>query len=113
MLLTFNTAANFKFLNLRLMDRQSHSLDQGPPVVVEADLQLLEDLAALLQLRSVSVREGHVVDNEALLLVDLQQGGDPVLVKFPSGAEDKHVLYPLVLKLLCITTKTDSLEMMI
>lgn len=64
-------------------------------------MQLLEDLAALLQLRNISVWEGHVVNGEALLLVDLQQGGNPVFVKFSSGAENKHILHPLVLEFLC------------
>lgn len=78
-----------------------HSLDHSPPVVLEADLQLLEDVAALLQLRGVSVWEGHVVNCEAPLLVDVQQGGNPVLVKLSSGAENKHFLHSLVLELLC------------
>lgn len=82
-------------------DASVHSLDHRPPVVLEADLQLLEDLAALLQRRSVSVWEGHVVNREASLLVDVQQGGNPVLVKLSSGAEHKHFLHPLVLELLC------------
>lgn len=78
-----------------------HSLDHSPPVVLEADPQLLEDLAALLQLWSVSVWKGHVVNCEASLLVDVQQGGNSVLVQFSSGAEHKHLLYTLILKLLC------------
>lgn len=97
----------FTLLNAALLQSESpyetavHSLDHSPPVVLEADLQLLEDLEALLQLRSVSVCEGHVVNCEAPLLVDVQQGGNPVLVKFASGAENKHFLHPLVLELLC------------
>lgn len=70
-------------------------------MVLEADLQLLKDLAALLQFRSVSVWEGNVMNGEALLLVRLQQGGNPVFIKFSSGAENKHILHTLVLKLLC------------
>lgn len=84
----------------------THSLDHSPSVVLEADLQLLEDLAALLQLRSASIWEGHVVNCEALLLVDLQQWRDPVLVKFSSGEENKHLLHPLVLELLWEEAKT-------
>ncbi len=78
-----------------------HSLDHSPPVVLEADLQLLEDLAALLQLGSVSIWEGHVVHGEASLVVDVEQGGNSVLVQFSSGAENKHFLNALILELLC------------
>lgn len=82
-------------------EARRHSLDHSPPVVLEAVLQLLEDLAALLQLGSVSVWKGHVVNCEASLLVDVQQGGNSVLVQFSSGAENKHLLHALVLELLC------------
>lgn len=78
-----------------------HSLDHRPPAVLQAELQLLQDLAALLQLGSGSVREGHVVNDEAPLLVGVQQRRDPVLVQFAPGAEDKDVLHALVLELLC------------
>lgn len=78
-----------------------NSLDHCPPVVLDADLQLLKDPAALLQFRSVTIREGHVVNNEALLLINLQQRGNPVFVQLSSGAENKHFLHPLVLELIC------------
>lgn len=76
------------------------SLDQGPPVVLQAGLELLQDVAALLQLGRVPVREGHVVDSEAPLPVDVQQGGDSVPVELCPGAEHKDLLHPLVLELL-------------
>lgn len=79
----------------------SHSLDHRPPAVLQAELQLLQDAAALLQLGSGSIRERHVVDGEAPLPVGLQQRGNPVLVQFSPGAEDKHLLHALVLELLC------------
>lgn len=83
----------------------AHSLDHSPPVALEAELQLLQDPAALLQLRSVSIWEGRVVNCEASLLVDVQQGGNPVLVKLPSGAENKHFLHSLILEHLCLQEK--------
>lgn len=69
-------------------------------MVLQAGLQLLQDLAALLQRRRVPVREGPVVDSEAPLLVDVQQGGDSVPLELCPGAEHKHFLHPLVLELL-------------
>lgn len=78
-----------------------NSLDHCPPVVLDADLQLLKDPAALLQFRSVTIWEGQVVNDEALLLINLQQRGNPVFVQLPSGAENKHILHPLVLELIC------------
>lgn len=41
-----------------------------------------------------------MVDSEAPLLVDVQQGGDSVPVELCPGAEDKDLLHPLVLELL-------------
>lgn len=83
-----------------LYEAAADSLDHSPPVVLEADLQLLEDLAALLQLRSISIWEGHVVNREAPLPVGVQQGGNSVLIKLAPGAENKHLLHSLVLELL-------------
>lgn len=77
-----------------------NSLDHGPPVVLQAGLQLLQDPAALLQLRDVPVRERHVVDAEASLLVHVQQGGNSVPVELCPAAEYKDLLHPLVLELL-------------
>lgn len=85
------------------------SLDHGPPVVFEADLQLLKDFKALLQLGSVSVGEGHVVNDEASLLVDVQQGRNSVLEELASGAENKYFLHPMVLELLCRRQTKSSL----
>lgn len=81
--------------------RGPHSLDHRPPAVLQAELQLPQDLAALLQLGSGSVRERHVVNGQAPLLVGVQQRRDTVLVQFAAGAEDKHLLHALVLELLC------------
>lgn len=81
--------------------RGPHSLDHRPPAVLQAELQLLQDLAALLQFGGGSVRERHVVNGEAPLLVGVQQRRDTVLVQFASGAEDKHLLHALVLEFLC------------
>lgn len=78
-----------------------HSLDHRPPAVLQAQLQLLQDAAALLQLRCSSVGEGHVVNGEAPLLVGVQQRRDPVLVQFAPRAEDKHLLHTLVQELIC------------
>lgn len=85
---------------MKLHGKQLSSLDQGPSVALQAGLQLLQDPAALLQLRGVPVRKGHVVDSEAPLLVDVQQGGDTVPVQLCPGAEHKDLLHPLVLELL-------------
>lgn len=76
------------------------SLDQGLSVVLQAGLQLLQDPAALLHVGHVPVWEGHVVDGEAPLLVDVQQGGHSVPVQLRPGAEHKDLLHPLVLELL-------------
>lgn len=76
------------------------SLDQGPSVILQAGLQLLQDPAALLQLWRIPVWEGHVVDSEAPLLVDVQQGRNSVPVELCPGAEHKDLLHPLVLELL-------------
>lgn len=79
---------------------QLSSLDHSPPVVLQAGLQLLQDPAALLQLRGVPVRERHVVHAEASLLVGIQQGGNSVPVELCPAAEYKDLLHPLVLELL-------------
>lgn len=78
-----------------------HSLDHRRPAVLQAQLQLLQDAAALLQLRCSSVGERHVVNGEAPLLVGVQQRRNPVLVQFAPSAEDKHLLHTLVQELLC------------
>lgn len=85
--------------------RRCDSLDQRPPVVPQAELQLLQDLAALRQLRGASIWKRHVVDGESSLLVDVQQGGDTVMVQFCPGAENEHVLDALAVELLCVRTR--------
>lgn len=89
------------YYEMKSRRRGPHSLDHRPPAVLQAELQLLQDLAALLQLGSGSVRERHVVNGQAPLLVGVQQRRDAVLVQFAAGAEDKHLLHALVLELLC------------
>lgn len=74
-------------------------MDDGLPVVLDAQQQLLQDLAALLQLRDAPVWERQVVHPEAALLVGVQEAGDAVLVEFPPGAEHEHVLHTLGLQL--------------
>lgn len=76
-------------------------LDQRPPAVLQVQLQLLQDAAALLQLRRRPVGERHVVNGEAPLLVGVQQRGNPVPVQLAAGAEDKDLLHTLVQELLC------------
>lgn len=88
-----------------------HSLDHCPPVGLQADLQLLQDLTALLQLGGVSVWKGPVMNGEAPQAVRLQQGGHSVLIEFSSGAENKHLLHALILKLLCQQDKNKDTEM--
>lgn len=52
----------------------------------------------MLQLRGIPVWERNVVDGKASLLVDVQQGGNPVPVELCPGAEYKDLLHPLVLE---------------
>lgn len=78
-----------------------HSLDQRPPAVSQAQLQLLQYAVALLHLWWSSVLERHVVNDDAPLLVGIQQRRNMVLVQFVPGAEDKHLLHTLVQELLC------------
>lgn len=63
------------------------------PVISEAGRELLHHCVAAGYVGRLSVWDGMMVSYDSRLLVEVQKVWDSVFWQFPSGAENKYVLY--------------------